>query len=280
MTGPRWAPPSRPPTGRPLAGHQVAVTWRLLAHNPASHASPPPVPRTEVVALAPEQVAVLLDAAARTTSPWLGPWTVLAAATGARNGELCGLEWADLDLDTGTIQFRQALTIIDPTVLSNDADGDGGAGEGGGRKELAVGPLKSAASNAILTLPPFAVQALRSHRRQHHRLRLALGQPTTVGLRWVEPGQHHRRPTAPRRRRCPRPTGVHPPAAPDRAPVGWGDRGRVRPSGAGRAGGVGWASGGGKVEGKPALEPDLTGRPATALLLVRGYVAGTGFEPV
>ncbi len=142
-----------------------------------------------MAALAPEQVAVLLDAAARTTSPWLGPWTVLAAATGARNGELCGLEWADLDLDTGTIQFRQALTVIDPTVLSDDADGDGGAGMGGGRKELAVGPLKSTASNAILTLPPFAVQALHRHRRQQYRLRLALGQPTTVGLRWVEPGQ-------------------------------------------------------------------------------------------
>jgi integrase len=164
-----------------------AVTWRLLAHNPATHATPPPVPRTEAAALAPEQVGVLLDAAARTTSPWLGPWTVVAAATGARNGELCGLEWANLDLDTGTIQFRQALTIIDPTVLSNDADC--GAGMGGGRKELAVGPLKSTASNAILTLPPFAVQALRRHRRQQHRLRLALGQPTTLWLRWVEPGQ-------------------------------------------------------------------------------------------
>ena len=112
------------------------------------------------------------------------PRTVLAA-TGARNGELCGLEWADLDLDAGTIQFRQALTIIDPTVLSDDADGDGGAGMGGGRKELAVGPLKSTASNAILTLPPFAAQALRQHRRQQLRLRLAVGQPTTVELRWV-----------------------------------------------------------------------------------------------
>ena len=133
---------------------------------------------------------MLLDAAARTTSPWLGPWTVLAAATGARNGELCGLEWADLDLEGGTIQFRQALTIIDPTILSDHAEADGGAGGmGGGRKELAVGPLKSTASNAILTLPPFAVQALRRHRRQQHRLRLALGQPTTLWLRWVEPGQ-------------------------------------------------------------------------------------------
>jgi hypothetical protein len=141
-------------------------------------------------------------------------------------------------------------------------------------------PLKSTASNAILTLPPFAVQALRSHRRQQHRLRLALGQPATVGLRWVEPGQpprpveldlvfrtergtavnpnhasrafarlaasvglaahphllghalasamaankepgqYHRRPAAPRRRRRPRPARVHPPAAPRPRP-GW-----------------------------------------------------------
>ena len=34
------------------------------------------------------------------------------------------------------------------------------------------------------------------------------------------------------------------------------------------------------MEGNPTLEPDLNPRPTTALLLVRGYVAGTGFEPV
>ena len=171
-------------------GLAQAVTWRLVARNVATDAIPPPVPPTEVMALAPEQVAVLLDAADRATSPWLGPWTVLAAATGARNGELCGLEWADLDLDAGTIRFRQALTIIDPAVLPDAAaaagDDDGGAGR---RKELAVGPVKSAASSAILTLPPFAVQALRRHRRQQARLRLAVGQPATVALRWVEPGR-------------------------------------------------------------------------------------------
>jgi hypothetical protein len=32
----------------------------------------------------------------------------------------------------------------------------------GRRRELAVGPVKSTASSAILTLPPFAVQALAS----------------------------------------------------------------------------------------------------------------------
>jgi integrase len=160
-----------------------AVTWHLVPRNIATDATPPPVPRTEVAALAPEQVALLLDAAERAPSPWLGPWTVLAAATGARNGELCGLEWADLDLDAGTVRFHQALTIIDLAVLPDDAD------SGGRRKELVVGPVKSAASSAILTLPPFAAQALRQHRRQQGRLRLALGQPATVPLRWVAPGR-------------------------------------------------------------------------------------------
>jgi hypothetical protein len=51
----------------------------------------------------------------------------------------------------------------------------------------------SAVSNAILTLPPFAIQALRHHgrqqaRRQQARWRLACGRPQTVSLRWVEPG--------------------------------------------------------------------------------------------
>jgi integrase len=148
------------------------------------------VPSTEAVALTPDQVAVLLDAADHSPSPWLGPWTVLAAATGARNGELCGLEWSDLDLDAGTVRFRQALAIVDPAVLPDTAVGDGdNAGVGGRRRELAVGPVQSTASNAILTLPPFAIQALRHHRRQQLRLRLALEEPGTVGLRWVEPGR-------------------------------------------------------------------------------------------
>jgi integrase len=88
------------------------------------------VPTTEAVTLAPEQVALLLDAAAHTTSPWLGPWTVLAAATGARNGELCGLERADLDLDAGTVQFRPAP----PSAWRSRAAQRGASGGGKGRE--------------------------------------------------------------------------------------------------------------------------------------------------
>jgi integrase len=309
-----------------------AVTWRLVARNVATDTTPPPVPRTEVAALAPEQVALLLDAADHTPSPWLGPWTMLAAATGARNGELCGLEWADLDLDAGTVRFRQALTIIDPAILP-DAD------PGGRRKELAVGPVKSTASSATLTLPPFAVQALRQHRRQQARWRLACGQPQTVTLRRVEPG----RPAQPVQLdlvfRTERGTPVNPnhasrafarfaasvglvahphmlrhalasamaankePASIIAAQLRHADGGGLAqrvyihqlPQTAPRVAGliegvfgpaargaqvVATVSAGRRVEGNRSVEPGLIGRPAAAFPQLRGYVAGTGFEPV
>jgi integrase len=81
------------------------------------------------------------------------------------------------------VRFRQELTIVDADLLP------GHPGSGGRRKELAVGPVKSKASKAILSLPPFAVQALRAHRHQQARLRLTGAQPSRVTLRWVEPGR-------------------------------------------------------------------------------------------
>jgi integrase len=163
---------------------EQAVTWRLVPRNVTTDATPPPIPHKDTAALLPEQVDLLLDAAAGDPTPWLAAWTVLAAATGARNGELCGLEWSDLDLAAGTVRFRQELTVVDVDVLPG-----GAAGPDGRRKELAVGPVKSKASKAILSLPQFAVQALRHHRHQQARLRLAGAHPATVELRWVEPGQ-------------------------------------------------------------------------------------------
>jgi integrase len=160
------------------------VTWRLLARNVATDATPP-VPRTEVAALAPQQVALLLDAADRTSSPWLGPWTSSRRRPAPATASSAAWIGADLDLDAGAVRFRQALTIIDPAVLADVAD----PGSSGRRRELAVGPVKSTASGAILTLPPFAVQALRHHRRQQARLRLAGEQPQTIPLRRVEPGR-------------------------------------------------------------------------------------------
>jgi hypothetical protein len=81
----------------------------------------------------------------------------------------------------------------------------------------------------------------------------------------------------------PLPSGCASTSSPDRAPAGRGDRGQVRSGGAADpdwVDGVGWASGGGKPEGNPALKALLTGYPLAAFPQLNTSVAGTGFEPV
>ena len=276
------------------------------------------MPTTEVVALTPEQVALLLDAADHTPSPWLGPWTVLAAATGARNGELCGLEWADLDLDAGTVRFRQALTIIDPAVLPDAADArrrcgwpgartggragqvhcqqrhprpatvrrpgappapppagpaaprlraapDGHAAKSGARPaahpvqlDLVFRTERGTPINPNHASRAFAHLAASAGLDAHpHMLRHALAsamaankEPASIiaaQLRHADGGALAQR------------VYIH--QLPQTAPRLAGLIEGVFGPAARTAGGVGWASGGGKPEGNPTLEPGLIGRP-------------------
>jgi integrase len=153
------------------------MKWHDLPANPAADAEPPAAVAHTPASLTPELVGMLLAAACHDRRPWLRAFTVLAAATGARNGELCGLEWHDLDLEAGTLRFRQALSSVDQQLATGRPRPDGRRG-----KLLVVGPLKTPASQAVLSLPTFAVQALRGYQQEHE-------QRTPLRLLLVEPGQ-------------------------------------------------------------------------------------------
>jgi integrase len=154
-----------------------AMKWHDLRANPAADAEPPAVAAHTRAALTPEQVGMLLTAAHHERRPWLRAFTILAAATGARNGELCGLEWHDLDLTAGTLRFRQALSSIDQQLATDRPRPNGTRG-----KLLVVGPLKTPASQAVLSLPTFAVDAL-------HDYQGVQGQRTPLRLLLVQPGE-------------------------------------------------------------------------------------------
>jgi integrase len=154
-----------------------AMKWHDLPINPAADAEPPAIPAHPPAALTPEQVGVLLAAVQQDRRPWLRLFTVLAAATGARSGELCGLEWPDLDLDAGTVRFRQALSSVDQQLATGQPRPDGTRG-----KLLVVGPLKTPASQAVLSLPTFAVNALRDYQQTQ-------GTQAPLRLLLVQPGQ-------------------------------------------------------------------------------------------
>jgi integrase len=107
--------------------------------------------RQEINALSPIQVRPLLDAAQGMRSEAL---YIVALHTGLRQGELLGLKWTDIDLDSKTprLAVRRALKVV----------------EGG----LDFGPPKNRASRRSVPLNRIALAALRSHRLRQSEERL------------------------------------------------------------------------------------------------------------
>jgi integrase len=79
-----------------------AVVWGWTGHNPAKLATAPAVRGIGASPPDAKGVARLL-AAAMTEDPELGLFLRLAVVLGARRGELVGLKWRDVDLDTGEV---------------------------------------------------------------------------------------------------------------------------------------------------------------------------------
>ena len=86
----------------------------------------------------------------------------VALATGLRLGEVTGLQWDDIDLDTGDLQIVRQLQAV----------------KGG----LVLQEPKTEKSHRQLTLPRVCLDALRQHRQQQREERLK------AGPRWIDSG--------------------------------------------------------------------------------------------
>jgi integrase len=87
---------------------QQGVKWGWLSSNPALMATPPRVRHKPIDAPAPEVVGRLIERAAAEDSD-LGAFLHLAATTGARRGELCGLCWKAVDLERGLVTIASSM---------------------------------------------------------------------------------------------------------------------------------------------------------------------------
>jgi integrase len=88
----------------------TAVRWEWITRNPAASAKLPKNRRQPAVALSPSQVAKVI-AVAQDVYPELATYLWLVAVTGARRGELCGLWWADLDLQVGSVHVAHNYLV-------------------------------------------------------------------------------------------------------------------------------------------------------------------------
>lgn len=120
-----------------------AARHGLIVRNAAALADPPHAPQQDVQSLNPDEVRSLL---ASVEDDPFGPLYVLSIASGLRQGELLGLRWSDMDLESRTVSVRRALQRVNGQLI-------------------AVEP-KTARSRRDVSLPTVALDALRLHRRR------------------------------------------------------------------------------------------------------------------
>lgn len=78
-----------------------AVAWEWIDRSPAARAKPPKLPRGQGLIPDVDGVRRLIEAAGDDTD--LAVAVTLAAITGLRRGELCGLRWSDVDWTAGNL---------------------------------------------------------------------------------------------------------------------------------------------------------------------------------
>ena len=85
-----------------------AVKWGWINRNIADLASPPKVVSVKVTSVDLPALADILREARR-RDPRVERMIVLAALTGARRGEICGLRWSDIDVGGSMLTIRRAV---------------------------------------------------------------------------------------------------------------------------------------------------------------------------
>ena len=133
----------------------IAVNVARVATPPSASASKAP----EMTFWTPAELRAFL---ASVNKHPMYPLFRLAAMSGLRRGELCGLRWSDVDLDAGTLTVRQTITSVN--------------------HKLIVGDVKTSRSRRKVDLDATTVSVLRSWRKQQ------LAERMLVGPDWVESG--------------------------------------------------------------------------------------------
>lgn len=125
------------------ASLRQAVKWDLIPFNPAVNASPPRAEKRDPRAPTRAEVQAVIRQAEK-DDPELACLIALAAATGARRGELCGLRWGDVNWKAKTLTIHRSVAVM-------------------GRGNLVVKDTKTHATR-VVALDAFAIAVLKKHR--------------------------------------------------------------------------------------------------------------------
>jgi integrase len=91
------------------AALRQAERWGWVRESAARRAQPPSVTKATFSVPPPERVRALIDMAAASKAPEMATAITLAALTGLRRGELCGLRWGDIDWEEPAITVLRSI---------------------------------------------------------------------------------------------------------------------------------------------------------------------------
>lgn len=90
-----------------------ACRWGWRDSNPAQWAEPPSLPNITPVIATPAEVRALIDEAERSRRPEYARALLVAATTGLRRGELCGLRAGrDVDLEQSVLKVSSSVALV------------------------------------------------------------------------------------------------------------------------------------------------------------------------
>jgi integrase len=160
------------------AGHHVAlkraVKTKLIPFNPADGCDLPRVDQSEAVALNAEQLSAYQE---RASGSWVDLLIRLAAAIGARRGELLATEWPDLDWATSRLRIERSLYQI--------------------KGVTGIKPTKTRQTRTV-TVPPSLMECLKLHREQQEQNRVMFGPDyrTDLDLIFADPAGNYLLPSS------------------------------------------------------------------------------------
>jgi integrase len=144
-----------------------AVQWQAIFSNPAARVKPPKVPKHQAGCYNEDQIVALLTALEQVPVEDLKFRVIvdLALATGLRRGEIMGLEWKAIDLDTCVLDVRQASQYV--------------PGKG-----CFIKDPKNETSKRLIAVPSNTIVLLRKWKTEQTKKRLKVGD-LWAGDDWV-----------------------------------------------------------------------------------------------
>ena len=134
---------------------EKAVKWQILLYNPCRRVEAPKIERKEAEYLDEVQAQELVNCLQNEPLQYRTIVIVLLY-TGMRRGELCGLEWSDIDFNDCLIDISKTSLYISGKGVFDDT-------------------TKTQHSKRVIKVPQEVIEILKEHRQEQLKNRLKLG---------------------------------------------------------------------------------------------------------